>query len=1245
MADDRYVLEIVIEDADAAARLNALDAAQDRLRVSGGTAATSMTALEGAMSKASMVGSAIGATIGNLAANALTSLVSNLGQSIEQVVDFSGELVDLSNKTGLSITALQELKFAGEQTGVSLEQITKAVTMMGRNLAGGKEGAVEAVQALGLSFTDLRAMSPEQAFYTIAEAVRGVEDPMAQAKIMNELFGRSGVELLPMINDQTTSLGTLKQAAHDLGVVISEDTIRASESLGDQWTVMETQGMALMAQLLEPLIPLAVTLANTLIAFAQTAMPYVKAGLDGLYAAFLAAKLGIADFLAGLLESVAKVPILGEKLGIVGDGAAYFRGMANDAKKALDEFGLSNDATSPKVQRMTLDLGDLDKSQQDASKAAAQHKAELDKLTGADTIAKGLELAANIKEAGVQQVIAAGSAGEYAKKLNEAVSIMDAQGKTVPAGMRELALELGMVATKTGDVTAAATLMGTKVAEVTTEADVLAGAYDLASTDISMAFATLPDSARTAGTNISKALIEEAETAKTASRAKWAEFGQGISSTILGAVMGGGNVGEAIGSFIGQGIGSKLNDTVQGLLGGVSGALGGVLSGAANAILPGFGTLLGGALSSLFDGIFKGEERKVNDLRDGFIANAGGLTALNEEAAKAGVTLDKLLDAKKTKDFEAAQKELTKAIEAHKEALAKLDTALTETFTKGMTLTDQLAADMLTLFQRDPEAAGQSIFKFLQGEIGNVTSGFNTAATAWSETLTGGEAGFQRFGIAAVAAFEAAKEAGASVPEALAAIKPGLEALIQGMENLGTGGGTGNAAFDQLLSIATMSEQFQPLLDQVSGLSTMITSLGNVGLLTQETFSALADQVGEAFTAMTSQGASAEDAMRLIQPQLQKLWEAENQFGVETRGATADLLDQAFQSGIVGTQFSSAQDRMIESVNRLVGRMSDLITVMTGGTVSSMVGGAQWASTAVNNALDDVTTGPARGEVTALGGALKDHLPWTAAVGKEGVNAQLGGVSISRPVGEVVALGTTLREHLPWSAGVGVGGINTAFGGIDVGGVQDAVHDIDWEFEQGIPDAADSGVDLVNSTMDTAEDAIGEVRDASRDVATTMRTDIPAATDVAGGAIYDFAQDAVDYLGNIEDAAAAAAWGQSPTGIKEIPIALAEARAAMRMFERDSLASLRAVERAAPLVTFDVGGTTDTVPPLRGLGVAPLSGGSRDEQAALAGLLADAVVAGFARSGLTVDVEGRTFGRLVAEHGPRGIRRSSATRR
>lgn len=74
-------------------------------------------------------------------------------------------------------------------------------------------------------------------------------------------------------------------------------------------------------------------------------------------------------------------------------------------------------------------------------------------------------------------------------------------------------------------------------------------------------------------------------------------------------------------------------------------------------------------LSTFADKLFKTEGRKVNDLRDDFVAAAGGIRELDLKAHEAGLTLDRLLRAKTVKDYEAAVKELTTAFDVQAEKL------------------------------------------------------------------------------------------------------------------------------------------------------------------------------------------------------------------------------------------------------------------------------------------------------------------------------------------------------------------------------------------------------------------------------------------------------------------------------------------------------------------------------------------------------------------------------------------------
>src|SRR5262245_24614356 len=129
------------------------------------------TEFEAGMSKASKTAKLFGGDLGGLAISAAG--LFGLGLGCERVVAFGRALLDaadatvkLSDKTCIAIEPLQRLQYVAEQSGNTLEQVTKAVTQMQNRLAEGDKSAVGALQQLGLSLQDIIHLSPDEQFMT-----------------------------------------------------------------------------------------------------------------------------------------------------------------------------------------------------------------------------------------------------------------------------------------------------------------------------------------------------------------------------------------------------------------------------------------------------------------------------------------------------------------------------------------------------------------------------------------------------------------------------------------------------------------------------------------------------------------------------------------------------------------------------------------------------------------------------------------------------------------------------------------------------------------------------------------------------------------------------------------------------------------------------------------------------------------------------------------------------------------------
>lgn len=116
------------------------------------------------------------------------------------------------------------------QSGMSVDQLQTGfktlVTQVDQAVQGTGKGA-ESFKKLGVSVKDANGNVKDQEtiFNESIVALQGMEDGTEKAKLANDLFGRSGAEMMPLLNGAAGSVDEMKQKAHDLGLVLDDETI------------------------------------------------------------------------------------------------------------------------------------------------------------------------------------------------------------------------------------------------------------------------------------------------------------------------------------------------------------------------------------------------------------------------------------------------------------------------------------------------------------------------------------------------------------------------------------------------------------------------------------------------------------------------------------------------------------------------------------------------------------------------------------------------------------------------------------------------------------------------------------------------------------------------------------------------------------------------------------------------------------------------------------------------------------
>jgi hypothetical protein len=198
---------------------------------------------------------------------AAVAVFQQLATSIKAAADRMGDLADAADSIGITTTALQELRYAAQMSGVQQDTLQQALVVLSKNLgdaAGGGSAAKDSLQALGLSASDLASVPLPNALEMIANRIAAVENPMQRAALAADLFGKSGVKMINMLSEGSEGLARMREEAQALGVVIDEDIIRQAAEAGDKLDAMSSVISANLSVALINLAPILIETAQAI---------------------------------------------------------------------------------------------------------------------------------------------------------------------------------------------------------------------------------------------------------------------------------------------------------------------------------------------------------------------------------------------------------------------------------------------------------------------------------------------------------------------------------------------------------------------------------------------------------------------------------------------------------------------------------------------------------------------------------------------------------------------------------------------------------------------------------------------------------------------------------------------------------------------------------------------------------------------------------------------------------------------
>jgi hypothetical protein len=258
-------------------------------------------------------------------------------------------LTQLASRLGVSFDFIQVLQVAAVKTGTSVDELGSSFNRFLKSVNDARTGSSAAVSAfgdLGISVDQVRSATPEQLFTDVAAALLQIDDPARRAAVALQLFGKAGLELLPVFDE----LATAREELERLGAAISDRQREQIARFGDE---LDRASIAAKGFADQSSAAFADSAANVTLAFTE-----ITASVNRFSQENQTASQALATSLVDLVPLVGQLNLLGRTLRQFGDDADGSAGGVSQIADSLEQSQAEADALQKSLDRVRQSVSD-----------------------------------------------------------------------------------------------------------------------------------------------------------------------------------------------------------------------------------------------------------------------------------------------------------------------------------------------------------------------------------------------------------------------------------------------------------------------------------------------------------------------------------------------------------------------------------------------------------------------------------------------------------------------------------------------------------------------------------------------------------------------------------------------------------------------------------------------------------------------------------------------------------------------
>jgi len=171
-------------------------------------------------------------------------------------IDAMDAMAKMSRQAGVTTEELSGLSYAAQLSGTNNQDLTNSLGRLAANLNDTKNGigeAKDAFETLGIDATTIT--SANEGLLQIADRFAAMPDGVEKTALAIDIFGRSGMKLIPLLNQGRDGIKEMTDEAKQFGIVLDTEAGKQAEQFNDNLTKLGEIGTGVFYSMANSWLP------------------------------------------------------------------------------------------------------------------------------------------------------------------------------------------------------------------------------------------------------------------------------------------------------------------------------------------------------------------------------------------------------------------------------------------------------------------------------------------------------------------------------------------------------------------------------------------------------------------------------------------------------------------------------------------------------------------------------------------------------------------------------------------------------------------------------------------------------------------------------------------------------------------------------------------------------------------------------------------------------------------------------